>query len=143
MKRPRVRAVVLLAACAALSVASLTVVSGVFVKVPSGWIGSGVAYGLVGFGWADDIPDPYTEKLHLTFAWFPSAPAWLPVWFSGPQQVSLDVPTIPCAAIATIVILVLDQRRRLPGGCPKCGYDLAGLDQCPECGTAADDVSDQ
>jgi hypothetical protein len=40
-------------------------------------------------------------------------------------------------AIPTAILWWLDRRRRLPGHCRRCGYNLTGnvSGRCPECGT--------
>jgi hypothetical protein len=63
-----------------------------------------------------------------------------PTWFSLPDYKSFATPMwIPAVvmAIAPVVWLMRlrSRRRRLPGLCPRCGYDLrATPDKCPECG---------
>ena len=36
-----------------------------------------------------------------------------------------------------LVGLLPSERRRRRGLCPRCGYDIVGLDRCPECGAEA------
>jgi hypothetical protein len=44
----------------------------------------------------------------------------------------------PPVAITMGLVVLLRRRRRSPGHCRTCGYDLRGTpDRCPECGTPA------
>lgn len=52
---------------------------------------------------------------------------WLPFWLLA--AVSLPLPTV------SLVRWIRNRRRRRPGRCTACGYDLrAATDRCPECG---------
>lgn len=41
-----------------------------------------------------------------------------------------------CAGLTTLALAILPiaARRATPGTCSFCGYDISGLDRCPECG---------
>ena len=71
---------------------------------------------------ADDSagqPDPIYRLSHRSATF----PLWLPTSLSAAATVGL------CRRL---------RRIRIPGHCPRCGYDLrATPDRCPECGTAA------
>src|SRR5436190_1094615 len=60
------------------------------------------------------------------------------IWSGGSAQTDIF---LPYAAIVTAfalgpVIAFVFRRRRAPGRCFRCGYDLrATPDRCPECGT--------
>ena len=43
------------------------------------------------------------------------------------------------SAVATTIVVLLFCRRRVPGRCVQCGYDIRGslaFGRCPECGTS-------
>lgn len=78
------------------------------------------------FVWRDRVAIAY--RPHVSFM-------NLSIW-------SVRLPWTNIIAFAAIVITVWNIRtyrrglRLLRAGCKQCGYDIAGLSQCPECGTA-------
>ncbi|HRX84323.1 MAG TPA: hypothetical protein P5572_04815 [Phycisphaerae bacterium] len=66
---------------------------------------------------------------------------WLPRYVNAAQRVWLHLPLLwPLLLMTTIsMVLYRSVRRRVPGCCPQCGYDLHGniSGLCPECGASA------
>jgi hypothetical protein len=64
----------------------------------------------------------------------------IPIVILAMQQSQVWVLLLVTGAVPAMYLRrrLRERRRRLPGGCPTCGYDLrATPDRCPECGTAA------
>ena len=67
----------------------------------------------------------------------PSLPTW---WFYplGPKPLAFAVNTLFYATVvfisASSIILTRQRLRTRRGACPHCGYPLATLSRCPECG---------
>ncbi len=66
---------------------------------------------------------------------------WLPRWDAQPLSTWLWLPLwIPIATLLAAALAATRTQRSRPGRCPRCGYDLRGLETgspCPECGPAA------
>ena len=59
------------------------------------------------------------------------------IWPSGQRTLVVIPPWVPCLAAAVALAAPAARRRRRPGHCPQCGYDLrASAGRCPECGAA-------
>jgi hypothetical protein len=59
-------------------------------------------------------------------------------------DVALWLPAVLLAVLpVTAVVRAATRRRRVPEGCPNCGYDLTGnvSGRCPECGTTVQPVT--
>ncbi len=66
----------------------------------------------------------------------PLVPVW-PGFAVNAAFYAACVATLWLAAATTHHILGTKRRRRKRGQCEACGYDLTGLEQCPECGSPA------
>ena len=94
-------------------------------------------------GWrrgpAYDYPGPAFSTRPLTssfhFAWETSPATVLRELIVPYWAIALSAAAVPAIRLA---LRLRERRRRRPGFCPKCGYDLrATPGRCPECGTAA------
>lgn len=87
----------------------------------------------VSLGWSRDEPNAVGWR-------------WLPEWTTGPiPSLPEQVVRVPLWMPAVVLVVPLarawwrESRKRHPGACAACGYDLSGLEArvvCPECGTA-------
>ncbi|MEZ6241931.1 MAG: hypothetical protein R3B57_02710 [Phycisphaerales bacterium] len=75
--------------------------------------------------WVFDASLPANATLQMLLPLRPIWPGFAidAVFYAGVCWVMLAAPGV-----------VVRWRRRRRGRCPACGYDLAGLDACPECG---------
>jgi hypothetical protein len=79
-----------------------------------------------GFYLTDGDTAPATNPFSFSTQYYPDWNLGLPHWF------------LAAAFMLLPMIHQLTRRRRIPGHCPACGYDLrATPDRCPECGAVS------
>ena len=81
-------------------------------------------------------PDRFARRFVATATWEAEAglgPRWCPT-----VRMPLAVPAAALAVMPAAWVVSGRRRRRPPGACPRCGYDLrATPGRCPECGAVA------
>jgi hypothetical protein len=85
-----------------------------------------------------EAPNSTAFRSHVRYAWVWGRNRWeavplLPVW----TGLLFNAAAFAVPLLATVVGLRAGRRllRIRRGSCAACGYDVAGLEQCPECGT--------
>ncbi len=83
------------------------------------------------------VPPPTSPATPGLFAMSDGTPPMAPIWPGFVRNTLLYSAAV--GVLAAPVLLVAPVRRRWRarrGRCPRCGYELAGLEMCPECGSA-------
>jgi hypothetical protein len=125
---------------------------------PGPYVFANVYHGILALGLTIESPYPRHTLVNLSFLdcmdksyGMPYYLEWLPMYFnwnsSGYRVLSIGVPLWLCALASGVPAAFAwrrhrrRRRRERAGSCPRCGYDLAGIQpgdggriRCPECG---------
>jgi hypothetical protein len=113
------------------------------IRLSAGWPTCALAsYDTISIGHADAELSPWRRGLQiperLVHEHRLQLPRRFPLW---PLWPGFAVDTASYAGLSWVVLFgpfaFRRWRRGRRGGCARCGYDLAGLDACPECGHSA------